>query len=255
MPRVQRPSPDGLTMPRVGRRSRDGSTDLELLASDEVEVLGLLPYASNYTFLARVGDERAVYKPTRGERPLWDFPPGTLAAREAAAYIVDRAGDFGIVPATVMRNDLPLGPGSLQTFIEHDPELHYFTLSETRLADFEIFAAFDVVTNNADRKAGHVLQEADGKLWSVDHGLTFNVEDKLRTVIWEFADRPVTDRVMLLLEQLTAAFEGDPAFKEDLGALLTDTEIASTAARAKLLLRAGRYPRAGGHRPYPWPLV
>lgn len=231
-------------------------TDLEVLTTAEVEVLGLLPYASNYTFLARVGDDsRAVYKPTRGERPLWDFPAGTLAAREAAAYLVDDAGGFGLVPPTVMRNDLPLGPGSLQAFIDHDPELHFFTLSETRLADFEVFAAFDVVTNNADRKAGHVVQDASGKLWSVDHGLTFNVDDKLRTVIWEFADRPISNAVAAKLERLTAAFEGDAGFNAELGALLTDTEIATTAERAKLLLRAGRYPQPGGLRPYPWPLV
>lgn len=228
----------------------------EELAASDVEVLGLLPYASNYTFLARVdGEGRAVYKPTRGERPLWDFPLGTLAAREAAAYLVDVAGGFDIVPPTVMRDDLPLGRGSLQAFIEHDPEVHFFTLSEKRLADFEIFAAFDVVTNNADRKAGHVLQDAAGKLWSVDHGLTFNVEDKLRTVIWDFADRPVTERVTPHLERLIAAFESDATFKEELGALLDDTEIATTAARAKLLLRTGRYPQPGGLRPYPWPLV
>ncbi|MDQ3963702.1 MAG: SCO1664 family protein [Actinomycetota bacterium] len=231
-------------------------TDLEVLASYDVEVLGLLPYASNYTFLARVGDgQRAVYKPTRGERPLWDFPTGTLAAREAAAYLVDIAGGFGIVPPTVLRDDLPLGPGSLQAFIEHDPELHFFTLSESRLPDFELFAAFDVVTNNADRKAGHVLQDVDGKLWSVDHGLTFNVEDKLRTVIWEFADRPISGDVAARLARLIAAFEADAAFKEQLTGLLTDTEIATTTARAKLLLRTGRYPQPGGLRPYPWPLV
>lgn len=242
-------------MPRIERASPSGLTDLEVLTTAEVEVLGLLPYASNYTFLADVGDQRAVYKPTRGERPLWDFPAGTLAAREAAAYLIDDAGDFGLVPPTVLRHDLPLGRGSLQAFIEHDPELHFFTLSETRLADFEVFAAFDVVTNNADRKAGHVLQDADGKLWSVDHGLTFNVEEKLRTVIWEFADRPISEDVAAKLERLTAAFEGDAGFQEELGVLLTDKEIATTAARAKLLLRAGRYPQPGGLRPYPWPLV
>ena len=242
MPRVQRPPPIRVI-------------ELDLLASGEVEVLGLLPYASNYTFLVRVGDGRAVYKPTRGERPLWDFPAGTLAAREAAAFVVDRAGRFGIVPPTVLRSDLPLGPGSLQAFIQHDPELHFFTLAESRLADFEVFVAFDVVTNNADRKAGHVLQDAEGKLWSVDHGLTFNLEDKLRTVIWEFADRPISADIVERLEGLVAALEDDEAVRKELRGLLTEAEIASTSVRAQLLLRAGHYPQPGGHRPYPWPLV
>lgn len=231
-------------------------TELDGLRSAPLEVLGLLPYASNYTFLVRVGDEgRAIYKPTRGERPLWDFPHGTLAAREAAAYLVSEAAGWGIVPPTVLREDAPLGRGSLQSFIEHDPELHYFTLAETRLEEFEVFAAFDVVTNNADRKAGHVVSDATGKLWAVDHGLTFNVDDKLRTVIWEFATQPMSEAVRADLEKLVAAFDGSEGLTAELGELLTEDEIAAAAARAKLLLRAGEYPTPGGLRPYPWPLL
>lgn len=243
----------------VERSSRAGLTDLELLRAGSVEVLGLLPYASNYTFLARAGPAEggrlAVYKPTRGERPLWDFPHGTLAARETAAYVVSEAAGWGIVPPTVLRDDAPLGGGSLQVFIEHDPALHYFTLRETRLDEFETFAAFDVVANNADRKAGHVLQDADGRLWAVDHGLTFNEEDKLRTVIWEFADREISAGVRSQLENLLASLEHREGIRSELAGLLTDAESAALRARTKLLLRAGTYPRPGGHRPYPWPLV
>ncbi|MGH2756466.1 MAG: SCO1664 family protein [Actinomycetota bacterium] len=234
-------------------------TDVGFLHAASIEVLGLLPYASNYTFLARLGDEEAkelvIYKPTRGERPLWDFPHGTLAAREAAAYLVSEAAGWGIVPPTVLRTEGPLGGGSLQSFIEHDPDLHYFILRETRLDDFEAFAAFDVVTNNADRKAGHVLQDADGRLWAVDHGLTFNVEDKLRTVIWEFADQPIGEEARSKLERLAASLDDPKGVRAELAGLLTDEELAALSARTALLLRVGTYPKPGGLRPYPWPLV
>ena len=246
-------------MSRIQRPSRSRLTDVGFLRAASVEVVGLLPYASNYTFLARLSDgenkELVVYKPTRGERPLWDFPHGTLAAREAAAYLVSEGAGWGIVPPTVLRTDAPLGGGSFQLFIEHDPELHYFTLSETRLDEFEVFAAFDVVTNNADRKAGHVLQDANGKLWAVDHGLTFNVEEKLRTVIWEFADRPIGDAVRANLQELLDALESDGEIRRGLAELLMAEETRALIARTKLLLRLGVYPQPGGHRPYPWPLV
>src|SRR5918911_1042057 len=144
-----------------------------LLERGDVEVLGLLPYSSNYTFLGRVRHDEdetfAVYKPARGERPLWDFPPATLAAREVATFLVSEVGGWGIVPTTVLRGDAPLGPGSLQVFIEHDPDLHYLNLMQERPDEFRFFAALDAVVNNADRKAGHVLEDAHGKLWAVDH--------------------------------------------------------------------------------------
>lgn len=222
-------------------------------------MLGRLPYSSNYTFLARVrqgtDEVHAVYKPQRGERPLWDFPPGSLAARECAAYVVSEAAGWDLVPPTVLRDDAPLGPGSLQLFIDHDPEVHYFTLMNDRLDDFAAFAAFDSVINNADRKSGHVLRDASGSLWAVDHGLTFHVDDKLRTVIWAFADEPLTPAVRTTLEGLGPALSDDGSLGRELAALLSSEEAAATLARVETLLVEDRFPAPGTDRPLPWPLI
>ena len=224
----------------------------------EVEVLGLLPYSSNYTFLARVrlGDDEvlAVYKPRRGERPLWDFPPGSLAARERAAFLVAEGAGWDLVPITVLRADAPMGEGSLQLFVEHDPEVHYFTLMHDRLDEFAAFAAFDAVINNADRKSGHVLEDAGGRLWAVDHGLTFHADDKLRTVIWAFADEPLTPEVRAGLERLGAMLS-DGQLSADLTALLSVLEAAATLNRVEALLVDDRFPAPGKDRPLPWPLI
>lgn len=232
---------------------------LELLRTGEVEVLGVLPYASNYTFLARVsgsgGQALAVYKPRRGERPLWDFPRGSLASREVAAFLVSEAAGWSIVPPTVLRKDAPAGEGSLQLFIEHDPERHYFALVDERLDEFAAFAAFDAVANNADRKAGHVLEGRDGRLWAVDHGLTFHEDPKLRTVIWAFAEQPLGAQVAAQLETLLAALEDDGALGGELASLLSPREAQATATRVAGLLAAGRFPAPGQHHPLPWPLI
>ena len=209
------PAPDGGGDERV----------LSLLRLGAVEVLGLLPYSSNYTFLTEVVDEgnkiHAVYKPRRGERPLWDFPDGTLGPREVGAYLVS-AASWQIVPPTVFRDDAPLGPGSLQLFVPHDPDRHYFVLEDDRREELAAFAAFDAVVNNADRKAGHVIEDGAGRLWAVDHGLTFHVEPKLRTVIWTFAEERLTAPLRAMLETL----------------LVED-----------------RFPAPQGPRPLPWPLI
>ncbi|MDQ4125870.1 MAG: SCO1664 family protein [Actinomycetota bacterium] len=235
----------------------DDEQTLEVLRTGEIEVLGLLPYSSNYTFLARVASSEtlAVYKPRRGERPLWDFPHGSLAGREAAAYVVSEAGGWAIVPPTVLREDAPLGPGSLQLFVEHDPERHYFTLMEERAEDLVAFAAFDVVINNADRKSGHVIEDGDGRLWAVDHGVTFHLEDKLRTVIWAYAGLPLDPVTITRLETLGASLAEPGGLGTTLEALLTPAEVAATLARTEALLVEGHFPQPPADRPLPWPLV
>ena len=251
---LERASADGVTPHAL---SLPASEVLAVLESGAVEVLGRLPYSSNYVFLVQVGAKGvsipAVYKPRRGERPLWDFPPGTLAAREVAAYLVGRAGGFGFVPPTVLRNDGPLGPGSLQLFIEHDPNRHYFALVEEREQDFASFAAFDVAINNADRKAGHVIEDEHGALWGVDHGLAFNRHDKLRTVIWDFAGQTVPIDVRAkLLELRTSLSNGLEAY---LAELLSPEEATATSVRTKRLLEKGRFPSPDSQYRLPWPLI
>lgn len=232
---------------------------LELLATGEIEPLGLLPYSSNYTFLVRVvraGEEvMAVYKPSRGERPLWDFPRGTLAAREVAAYLVSEAAGWSIVPPTVMRAAGPHGPGSLQLFIEHDPDRHYFVLMEERHEELKRFAAFDVVVNNADRKAGHVLEDPGGRLWAVDHGICFHVEPKLRTVIWTYADQPLGTELRAELGALGARLADGRGLGGELVRLLSPGEAAATLDRLETLLVEDRFPAPGPDRPLPWPLI
>jgi uncharacterized repeat protein (TIGR03843 family) len=235
------------------------SVILEQLQRGDVEVLGLLPYSSNYTFLTRVrhqdGETYAVYKPERGERPLWDFPLGTLAAREVAAFRLSEVSRWNIVPPTVLRADAPLGTGSLQSFIEHDPDLHYLTLMQQRLEDFRVFAAFDAVINNADRKAGHVLQDAGGRAWAVDHGLTFHPEPKLRTVIWQFAEEPLGDPLRSELDRLGAELARPGGFGDELADLLSLEEAEATLSRVETLLAEDRFPTPGSDRPLPWPLI
>lgn len=233
--------------------------DLDLLRTGDIEVLGRLPYSSNYTFLARVSSDEeemlAVYKPRRGERPLWDFPERTLAAREVAAYEVSAAAGWNFVPKTVLRGSAPLGEGSFQQFIEHDPERHYFVLMDERSEELKTFAAFDVVINNADRKSGHVLEDRTGRLWAVDHGVTFHTQPKLRTVIWAYADEPLTDRVRADLEILGSKIADDSGLGGLLAELLSPDEAAATLARVETLLVEDRFPGPSSDRPLPWPLI
>jgi hypothetical protein len=230
----------------------------EHLTRGEIEVLGLLPYSSNYAFLVEVTHEgdttKAVYKPVRGERPLWDFPHGTLAGREVAAALVSAAGGFDLVPPTVLREDAPHGPGSLQLFIDHDPNRHYFVLIHERQEEMAAVAAFDIVINNADRKGGHLIEGPDGKLWGLDHGLAFNVEPKLRTVVWAFAGEALPDGVTQQLLALREAF-GSARLTQALEGLLTSEEVAETHARLEVLLRTGVFPEPQGPFHMPWPLV
>lgn len=232
--------------------------DLEGLRCADLAVVGMLAGASNHTLLVRVdaGERFAVYKPRRGERPLWDFPPGTLYRREVAAYEVSDYLGWDLVPPTVAR-DGPLGIGSVQQFMVHDPQEHYFTLIEDdslhpRLAQL---AAFDLLINNADRKGGHVLRVADdGRLVGIDHGLTFHIEPKLRTVIWDLGGTAIPAAWRDDLRRLAAALSGDGDDLASLQELLDGDEIAVLRRRAELLAASAALPDvAPDRRPYPWP--
>ncbi len=233
---------------------------IEALTTGRSRSLGLLPYSSNYTFLARVTDGNdevlAVYKPHRGERPLWDFPDGHLGGqRELASFLVAEAAGWDIVPETIYRTTAPSVPGSLQRFIEHDPDRHFFVLMEERLEDFRVFACLDVVINNADRKAGHVIEDGERRLWGVDHGLSFHTEDKLRTVIWQFAEESLGRSLRAGLESLGSALSDDGGLGTELADLLSPEEAAATLERVENLLVEDRFPPPSNDRPLPWPLV
>ena len=228
---------------------------LTLLAEGDVEVVGRMPWSSNRTFLVTCtledAETGAIYKPGRGERRLWDFPEG-IYRREVAAYELSCALGWDIVPETVERDDVPLGPGSLQRFVDADFSQHHFTLVEdeanhTRL---RMICAFDIVANNADRKSGHCLLAADGSIWAIDNGLSFHPEHKLRTVIWEFAGERLP---AVVVEDLCRVAAHVP---EALARLLSAKELRAMERRIDALVAAGRFPVPDPDTyHYPWPLV
>src|SRR5262245_32448466 len=260
----------------------DAEQALRLLGEGELELEGRLVEASNTTLRAFISlDEvtaRCVYKPVRGERPLWDFPDGTLAGREVAAYLVSAHTGWDVVPPTVLREG-PLGVGACQLWID-EPEdtlplvgfgpaetlpADWLRVADARSSDGQAYllahaddvalarlALFDVVVNNADRKGGHVLLDGAGHLYGVDHGVCFHTDDKLRTVLWGWVGRvlPEDDRAVLA-ELRDALSQGLGA---QLAPLLHPDEVAATAARAQRLLDAGEFPEPGGGWPaVPWP--
>ena len=226
-----------------------------LLAEGEVEIVGRMPWSSNHTFLvtcSSAGDEvGAVYKPERGERPLWDFPGG-IFRREVAAYELSAALGWGLVPETIAREDAPFGLGSLQRFVDADFSQHHFTLVEDEHHHDRLrtICAFDVVANNADRKSGHCLLGQDGTIWAIDHGLCFHRDPKLRTVIWEFAGERVPERLLDDLDVLARSLPGS------LAGLLPRAEIDAVRRRALDLRASGHFPLPDPDRHhFPWPPV
>jgi uncharacterized repeat protein (TIGR03843 family) len=180
------PQPDDNTP-----QSLPPATVLDVLQNGDMQdTHGMMRYSSNYTFLVTMekGDYclPAIYKPRRGERPLWDFPDGTLYKREHASYLTSETLGWGLVPPTVAR-DGSHGVGSVQFYIDHDPNVNYFSFDDTLTPQLARLCLFDVLVNNADRKGGHCLLDANNQLWGIDHGITFNADHKLRTVIWDFA--------------------------------------------------------------------
>ncbi len=236
-------------------RERASTPDaLTTLTTGEVELRGRLPWSSNATFLVTVCHDGvrmpAVYKPRRGERPLWDFPEG-LFLREVAAYLLSEELGWGIVPETVARTDGPLGPGSLQRFVPADFSEHYFTLLERpeHHDALKAICTFDLLINNGDRKSGHCLLAPDGRIWGIDHGLSFHTDPKLRTVIWDFAGQPVPPALLDAVARLAVA---PPA---ELAGLVDDDEIEALVARATSIVRHPVFPKVRSSRAYPWPLV
>ncbi len=261
---------------------------VSLLSRGDLDVVGRIAGASNATLYATCAldgvSTNCVYKPLSGERPLWDFPAHTLAYREVAAYVVAAATGWTIVPPTVLR-DGPLGRGSVQWWVGEPEEIpepgaglidifqlgqaprDWLTVLDAEGGDgrpvvlahaddpaLRRMALFDVVTNNTDRKAGHVLRHASGQLYGVDHGLTFNVDDKLRTVLWGWAGEPLDDESAQVLERLATDLRGATGIAAQLNRLLDRDEIERTARRASQLLRRKRFPsRPHGWGTIPWP--
>jgi uncharacterized repeat protein (TIGR03843 family) len=246
--------PDELTQPL----ELDVDDALELLGAGELTVEGRLVDASNATMYCAVTADgvtaACVYKPVAGERPLWDFPDGTLAEREVAAYEVSAALGWNIVPPTVLR-DGPLGPGMVQLWIAEDDSVDIVTLMRRRdRHELRRIAVFDAVVNNADRKGGHLLPTAGGHIYGVDHGVTFNIEDKLRTVLWQWSGSRLPDEAVDALESLRSQLGG--TLGERLHERLTVREVRRTQRRVDNLLRSGRHPEPSDEWPsVPWPPI
>ncbi len=232
---------------------------LHTLAHGEIEVIGQFKWSSNFTFLVEVCEEGqrlpAVYKPTQGERPLWDFPRGTLAAREVAAYLTSQSLGWDLVPPTALREGGPAGPGSIQLFIQADPERHYFTFTEEEKQRLQPVVLFDLLVNNADRKGGHILLDAKERILLIDHGLCFHEEEKLRTVLWDFIGEPIPDPLLQDVQTLLQRLEREDELADAYTALISPVELDALLQRARGLLLDRRFPEPQSGRPYPYPLV
>jgi hypothetical protein len=244
-------SPDGHRTPG------DDAAALSLLENGSLEVQGRLVVASNATLYCTVSDKGAqaacVYKPVAGERPLWDFPVGTLAGREVAAYAVSAAAGWHLVPPTVFR-DGPFGPGMCQLWIETDEAVDVIALSRSKdNTALRQMAVFDAVVNNADRKIGHLLPDGDGHLYGCDHGVCFGEEYKLRTVLWQWRGRHLPKAAVQALLRLQQAMAGDD-LGADLDRWLSPGEVRATRQRVELLLEHRLHPLPPDDWPaVPWP--
>lgn len=222
------------------------------LQHGDYELKGQFAFGSNYTFLVTVhyeGQEYlAVYKPVRGEQPLWDFPENTLAGREVAAYLVSEQLGFHIVPFTALRDDGPYGDGSLQQFIEYDPEYHYFSFTEEDKQLLKPVVVFDLLCNNADRKGSHVFfEQGTHHLYAIDHGICFHEENKLRTVLWDFAGQKIPEDLLEPLSRIKGLLPS-------LEPYLNPRELSALCSRADSIVKKGIFPRQPrDRRAMPWP--
>ena len=233
----------------------DVASALELLRLGTLEVEGRLVDASNTTLFCSLSRDgltaECVYKPVRGERPLWDFPDGTLAARETAAYMVSTALGWNVVPPTVLRVG-PFGEGMVQLWIDGDETVDLGRLIRADRPALRRMAVFDAVVNNADRKGGHLIPVPGGHVYGIDHGVSFHQQDKLRTVLWSWAGQPLPDDAVDALSELRASLEGP--LERALAALLTRREVVAVRRRVDRLLAHRCYPEPSGDWPaVPWP--
>jgi hypothetical protein len=254
--------PIELDSPTPPWRGPSAERVVQLLKEGSLTIHGLLPWSSNYTFLGEVsgseGKALVVYKPSQGERPLWDFPRGTLAKRETAAYVLSRSLTWDLVPPTVVRRG-PHGPGSVQLFVNADQDAHFFSFRDDPAyrPALQALALFDVIANNADRKGGHCLSLGSGCIVAIDQGLCFGSEPKLRTVIWDFVGEPIPARLASDLERVQEGLNNTGSSLEaEMGRLLSRSELGALRKRIGSLLAAGCFPEPlPDRRPYPWPLV
>ncbi|MFQ5942730.1 MAG: SCO1664 family protein [Anaerolineales bacterium] len=229
------------------------------LSTGEITFRGQFALGSNHTFLVDVahadGELPAVYKPSKGEQPLGDFPGSTLALREVAAFKTSEALGWNLVPPTVFREDGPAGGGSVQLFLEVEPRRHYFTFTDIEKQLLRPAAVFDLLINNADRKAGHVILMPENIVQLIDHGICFHEEHKLRTVIWDFAGEAIPLALLDDLGALTPKLKDQGSLGGELTDLLSASEIRALRDRITGLLEVSRFPRPGSQHSYPWPLV
>ena len=235
-----------------GRNPADSEqSGFDLLRNGEFVTCELTPLGSNYTFLASLHwgdrDGQAIYKPRDGEVPLWDFPRGTLYKREYGAYLLSQALGWDFIPPTIIR-DGPYGIGSVQQYVDHDPRLNYYTLSEADADELRMIACFDLVANNTDRKANHVLVDGNGKLWGIDQGLTFHADTKIRTVIWDFGGEPIPDYYLDSLTQLAGQLNRPEGMLRELLELLLPEEVQALHQRVQWVLTERAYPGLPGRR-------
>lgn len=233
---------------------------LKTLAEGELTITGQFMHSSNHTFLVQVktGGQNlpAVYKPQKGETPLWDFPIGSLCQREVAAYLVSEQLGWELVPPTVFRKKAPLGKGAVQLFIEHDAKLHYFSFSAELRNRLKPAALFDLIINNADRKGGHILLDPQGHLWLIDHGTCFHRDFKHRSVIWDFSGQTIPVEMKGDLERLLEKMNKDKPFLNHLTAYLSREEIHALQTRIKILIELNAFPHPEkNRRTIPWPPV
>jgi len=239
----------------------DKNRFLTALQLGKINLQGQFVNSSNYTFLGELEYEDlkmpVVYKPMRGEQPLWDFPLRTLARREVAAFVVSENLGWDLVPPTVYRrSNTPYGPGSLQLYIQHDSAYNYFQFSKEDRQRLRPVVVFDLLINNADRKGGHVLCGPDGHLWVIDHGTCFNIDEKLRTVIWDFVGEPIPSALLENLSVFAAALDAHSEPFMALKSFLRIAEIQALARRARAIVLQEKFPEPDmTRRPYPWPPV